>query len=238
MTAGTRREAWWRCSKDPTHEWKASVNGRRRGNGCPVCAGYLPHSTTSLESLMPELSKEWHPTKNGDRKPSDVTLGSAKLVWWRCSVDPRHEWNQGPQIAHAVADVQCVPEWFRPKEQIWQRYPSLAAQWDSEKNGTLTPSVSVRLREEGLVAMRKDPTHVWEAQIKNRVNGSGCPACRMGWTVPAIGTFVDGLKHHLQTFTPAELYVLFQQNGLLGGRARLSGVPRCAGDGAVSVWGD
>jgi hypothetical protein len=29
---------------------------------------------------------------------------------------------------------------------------------------------------------------------------------------------VDGLKHHLQTFTPAELYVLFQQNGLLGGQ--------------------
>jgi hypothetical protein len=35
--------------------------------------------------------------------------------------------------------------------------------------------------------------------------------------VPAIRGFIDSLKHHLTTFTPAELYVLFQQNGLLAG---------------------
>ncbi len=34
--------------------------------------------------------------------------------------------------------------------------------------------------------------------------------------MPAIRGFIDSLKHHLTTFTPAELYVLFQQNGLLG----------------------
>ena len=30
-----------------------------------------------------------------------------------------------------------------------------------------------------------------------------------------IRAFVSSLKEHLQTFTPAELYLLFQQNGLL-----------------------
>lgn len=32
-----------------------------------------------------------------------------------------------------------------------------------------------------------------------------------------IRSFVDSLKDHLSSFTPAELYVLFQQNGLLSG---------------------
>jgi hypothetical protein len=36
-----------------------------------------------------------------------------------------------------------------------------------------------------------------------------------GWTVEAIGRFVASLINHLGNFTPAELYLLFQQNGLL-----------------------
>ena len=31
----------------------------------------------------PHLVKEWHPTKNGDLTPKDVTYGSNKKVWWR-----------------------------------------------------------------------------------------------------------------------------------------------------------
>lgn len=41
--------------------------------------------------------------------------------------------------------------------------------------------------------------------------------CRVGWTVAGIRSFVNSLKAHLAAFTPAELYVLFQQNGLLSG---------------------
>ena len=46
---------------------------------------------------------------------------------------------------------------------------------------------------------------------------NGCPICKVGWTLSAIRGFVDSLKPYLSTFTPAELYVLFQQNGLLIG---------------------
>ena len=57
--------------------------------------------------------------------------------------------------------------------------------------------------------------------MKNRtIHNTGCPTCRVGWTVSAIRSFVDGLKTHLHTFTSAELYVLFQQNGMLGGDRR------------------
>ena len=32
----------------------------------------------SLASVNPELASEWHPTKNGNLTPRDVTVGSGK----------------------------------------------------------------------------------------------------------------------------------------------------------------
>jgi superfamily II DNA or RNA helicase len=62
----------------------------------------------------------------------------------------------------------------------------------------------------------KNPSHQWHATILNRVqHGTGCPYCSGYWTLEAIRGFVASLKEHLESFTPAELYILFQQNGLL-----------------------
>ncbi len=38
----------------------------------------------SLETKSPEIAKEWHPTKNKQVTPEDVTYGARKKVWWRC----------------------------------------------------------------------------------------------------------------------------------------------------------
>jgi len=36
-TLGSGKKVWWKCSRG--HEWIADVNSRKKGNGCPVCAG-------------------------------------------------------------------------------------------------------------------------------------------------------------------------------------------------------
>ena len=41
--------------------------------------------------IRSDLVKEWHPTKNGDLLPSDVTRGSNKKAWWVC--EKGHEWE-------------------------------------------------------------------------------------------------------------------------------------------------
>ena len=61
---------------------------------------------------------------------------------------------------------------------------------------------------------RKDSSHEWQTPIYNRIHGSGCPVCNVGWTIEAIRTFVSSLQEHLLLLTSAELYVLFQQSGL------------------------
>ena len=45
-----------------------------------------------LSEKYPKLVKEWHPTKNGDLTPSDVTHGSNKKVWWVCNKN--HDYEQ------------------------------------------------------------------------------------------------------------------------------------------------
>ncbi len=47
--------------------------------------------TYNLQVVNPDLAKEWHPTKNEDLNPEDVTSGSNKKVWWLCNEG--HEWE-------------------------------------------------------------------------------------------------------------------------------------------------
>lgn len=37
VTAGSRRRVWWRCQKDPYHEWDAIISLRAK-RGCPLSA--------------------------------------------------------------------------------------------------------------------------------------------------------------------------------------------------------
>lgn len=87
----SNRSVWWRC--DLGHEWKASIAHRTFSNGgCPYCAGkcVLP-GFNDLESQMPEIAAQWHPTLNGTLTPAMVTVGSGKRVWWKCSSG--HAWR-------------------------------------------------------------------------------------------------------------------------------------------------
>ena len=39
----------------------------------------------SLFEKKPDLVEEWNNLKNTDILPEDVSCGSGKLVWWKCS---------------------------------------------------------------------------------------------------------------------------------------------------------
>jgi len=45
----------------------------------------------TLEEANPYLANQWHPTKNGDLTPRDVTPQSNKKRWWMCNKG--HEWQ-------------------------------------------------------------------------------------------------------------------------------------------------
>lgn len=86
----SNKEYWWFCAKCGS-DYEAWPGDRIDSDNCPFCAGKQVNHTNSLVKLMPEIAKEWHPTKNGDVTPADVTTSSSKKAWWLCSQG--HSWE-------------------------------------------------------------------------------------------------------------------------------------------------
>ncbi|WP_167594328.1 zinc-ribbon domain-containing protein [Corallococcus coralloides] len=102
------------------------------------------------------------------------------------------------------------------------RFPDIAQDWHPTRNGSLTAGdvFSTSTKKHWWIC-RKDASHEYEASIGSRTQqGNGCPRCNRGWTVANVRYFVASLIEHLDAFTPAELYLLFQQNGLFDSKAR------------------
>jgi len=85
VTVGTHKEVWWNCSVCED-TYPMSLNKKTRGRGCSICSGYYTTKKNSFGGKFPELAKEWHPTKNGDLTPFDVSYGSGKKIWWKCAL--------------------------------------------------------------------------------------------------------------------------------------------------------
>ena len=94
FSIGSGQKVWWVCEKG--HEYESIINSRKRGSGCPYCAGKKAlRGFNDFESKYPDLAKEWHPTKNNGLLPSQVTYGSGKKVWWQC--DNNHSYLMCPR---------------------------------------------------------------------------------------------------------------------------------------------
>lgn len=100
---------WWKCSRG--HEWQTRVSERtKRGEGCPYCSGRkVIIGETDLETLFPEIAKEWDCDRNGELRPSDVKPNYNKPIWWKCSVG--HEWKTTPNSR--VSNKTGCPFCFR-----------------------------------------------------------------------------------------------------------------------------
>ena len=92
ISAGSGIKVWWKCPVAEDHEWKTSPNKRTGGRGCPCCSGQKTVESNCLSTTHPNIAAQWHPTKNGNIKPNEVTAGSQKKYWWTCSVSASHEW--------------------------------------------------------------------------------------------------------------------------------------------------
>ena len=86
VTKGMNKKVWWKCAKGVDHEWKTSPNKRALvGRGCPICSNQKVVLSNCLSTTHPEISKEWHPTKNGNITTYDIVAGSHKNFWWKCN---------------------------------------------------------------------------------------------------------------------------------------------------------
>ena len=98
VMSNSKISAWWKC-KVCGYEWEASIAGRNTGGGCHRCLAKQQRISLStpiigvndLASQRPDLAAEWHPTKNGNLTPRDVTRSANKKAWWLGTCG--HEWE-------------------------------------------------------------------------------------------------------------------------------------------------
>ena len=196
VTAYASRKVWWIIHyTDPltkrswTLEWKACISDRtRKGASCPYLSGKaVLAGFNDLAFLRPDLATEWHPTKNGSLKPTEVSCNSGKKVWWyRHYSDPitKKEFNfEWPAtIASRVSGKDCP---FLSGKAVWPEYndlltlfPKIAAEWHPTKNRSLSTN-SVTAYSEKKVWWLCPNGHSYRAIISNRTQlYSGCSECK------------------------------------------------------------
>ena len=137
ISPGSSRKVWWRC--DQGHEWEARTQTRILYGSCPDCSSRRVSEQHNLQVLNPAIAAEWHPTKNGDLRPSDVMPGTKKKVWWLCNCG--HEWQA--QISNRSRGTtgyrSCAAR--RPSEanNLLVSYPELCKEWHpTKKHGAHT----------------------------------------------------------------------------------------------------
>ena len=201
VAANSQKKVWWvlpyddpKTGKHFDFEWCAKVYRRTVGGGCPYLSGKAVWpGYNDLATVNPELAKEWHPTKNGDLTPKDVTANSNKNVWWLLPYeDPKtgkhfdFEWEEA--ISNRNRKNYGCP--YLSNSRVWPgfndlatRDPEIAKQWHPTKNGKLIPRDVVRespLKVWWLLPYDDPDTgkhfdFVWKAGIRDRVDGKGCP---------------------------------------------------------------
>lgn len=123
----------WQCLKDDCGEiFEASWNNVQSGWGCGYCAGKKVGLSNCLAIKSPELAKQWHPVKNKQLTPYDITINSHKYVWWKC-LECGHEWFVSPnsRINNNTGCPQCnqskgeriIKEWLVNYNinYVWQK---------------------------------------------------------------------------------------------------------------------
>ena len=120
ISSGTGENVKWICP-NCGEEYLASIHNRIKMNSnCPYCSNkrVKTNKENSLFYLFPEIAKEWDYEKNGDLKPTDVTKGSDKKVWWKC--EKGHSWETS--VCNRTKGTNCPICWKERHSEKRQIY--------------------------------------------------------------------------------------------------------------------
>ena len=127
-----------------------------------------------LAETHPVLSAHWHPTKNGNRTPHNTFDSYSGIIWWS---DHGHEWPQ--RLRRRVSGARCSVCSNRYIQvgvnDLATTHPELAAEWDYERNGDLTPEMV----HSGMhtTVWWESHGHYWPQSLVSRKTGRACTVC-------------------------------------------------------------
>ena len=136
-----------------------------------------------LESLRPDLIKEWDYEKNTTLLPSMVSVGSTKKIWWKCSHG--HEWEATISDRTRIKKETNCPfcagkRLITGANDLKTLFPQIATEWDYDKNHPLRLEDAFAYSNKKVWWKCNKCRNSWQAVISSRTKGSGCPKCSPG----------------------------------------------------------
>ncbi|MEX5255065.1 zinc-ribbon domain-containing protein [Kocuria arenosa] len=166
------------------HEYRSSLNALSGAvangrEGCPYCSGRAALAGfNSMAQTHPHLVGEWHPHRNGDIRPDDITgAGNSRKYWWTCKHG--HEWPASPNNrAKGEGCPDCAGRRVAVGfNDLATTHPEIAREWDYAANHPLTPQ-GVTAGQGVRVHWICPSVHPYQATLDARTNrGRGCPTC-------------------------------------------------------------
>lgn len=186
----TATKVWWLCSRG--HEYLSALNGRARGQGCPICSSkQLLAGFNDFASAYPHLVKYWDSEKNGT-DPSSVPRSAPKrLYWFRCNLghEFRASTNQMSRLTdgHSGCPVCAGKTLLVGFNDLATRLPEVCELWNHDKNLPLTPRDVTRASTRKVWwSCKIDKRHEWLASVASRSKGQGCPICTSRYVVAGL----------------------------------------------------
>jgi len=175
VMGSTSRAVWWLCEFG--HSWKARIDNRRMGKGCPYCSGRRALSSfNDLKTLRPDLAAEWDFIKNGALTPDNITAQTNRHAWWICHNGHSYRARVSARY-YGTGCPYCGGLSAYPGESdVGTLNPDLLSEWDFERNIHITPCELRPSSSKKIWWVCKNGHH-WLCAVNNRNTGSGCPYC-------------------------------------------------------------
>lgn len=182
LTAGSGKSAVFLCPFCG-YEYTSVI---RRAAKCPACTGRVATSENCLAATNPEILHEWDFEYNGDLTPYNITKNTTKVIGLKCSTCSNsyqkkvHLWVLGERCPY------CAGKKIDKSKSLAVKHPDVAADWDFERNGEVTP-YDVLPKSHFMAWWKGKCGHVWQTMVFNRTAiivreshtyyGTGCPIC-------------------------------------------------------------
>ena len=182
--AGSSKQIWWvkhyddpKTGKHFDFEWHSSIIDKLK-YGCPYLSKPAKRVMPGFNDIFtdfPDLKTEWDYEKNTEN-PLELTSGSAKKVFWKCSNNHSYEMK----IYHRTTGHSC-PYCAGQKvipgvDDLVTLNPDFLKEWDYEKNVGINPK-DYKLHSNKSVWWKCEMGHEWKTTISHRAGGNRCPHC-------------------------------------------------------------
>ena len=138
-----------------------------------------------LIEMKPQIQQEYHTEKNSIPF-EELGAYEKKKYWWRCSVcEGEYLMSPFSKVRFDAGCLYCAGKLVLPGYSCVEIHPILLAEWHKEKNKDLDPyQFSEFSSRKVFWVCQKNYEHEWNASIRSRSQGRGCPYCAGKYVAP------------------------------------------------------